>query len=104
MPEVGPPPEPLNSSPVDFSKYWAILDQTKADFKASGRSGVVIVVEPDDAYRAKVAASLAKLNTKMDINKPNIKPQLVIEHATEVWALYDLVLKMGLHSELILAE
>lgn len=104
MPEIGPLPEPLNSSPVDFSKQWSILDQTKADFKNSGRSGVVIIVEPDDEYRAKLSAFLAKFNTTMDMNQPNMKPQLVIEHATEAKALYDLVLKMGLHAELILAE
>jgi hypothetical protein len=104
MPEIGPLPEPLNSSQVDFSKHWSILDQTKADFKASGRSGVVIIVEPDDEYRAKLSAFLARFNMKMDMNQPNIKPQLVIEHATEAQALYDFVLRMGLHAELILAE
>jgi len=80
------------------------LDQTKADFKASGRSGIVIVVEPDDDYRAKLAAFLARFNSKMDMNQPNMKPQLVIEHATEAKALYEYALKCGLHAELVLAE
>jgi len=63
MPETGPLPEPLNSSPVDFAKHWSILDQTKADFKASGRSGVVIIVEPEDEYRAKLTAFLVRYDT-----------------------------------------
>lgn len=101
MPEIGPLPEPLNSSPVDFSKHWSILDQTKAEFKASGRSGVVIFVESDDSYRVKLTAFLEKFNTKFDMSKPGVKPYLVIEHATEAKALYDLVLSYGLKAELI---
>ena len=104
MPEIGPLPEPLNSSPVDFSKHWSILDQTKSDFKASGRSGVVIMVEPEDAYREKLTVFLAKFNTKMDLTKPFTKPYLVIEHETQAQQLYDLVLKSGLKAELVLAE
>jgi hypothetical protein len=101
MPDVGPLPEPLHSSPVDLEKHWSILDQTKAEFKASGRSGVVIIIEPDDEYRAKLTAFLAKFNTKYDMSKPMQKPYLVIEHATEAQALYNLVLKSGLKAELI---
>ena len=73
MPEIGPLPEPLKSSPVDLTRHWSILDQTKAEFKASGRSGVVIYVEPDDAYREKLTAFLAKFNTGMDMSKPGLK-------------------------------
>jgi hypothetical protein len=104
MPEIGPLPEPLNSSPVDFEKHWSILDQTKAEFKASGRSGVVIYVEADDAYRNKLAAFLARFNTKMDLKKPGVKPYLVIEHATQAKELFDLVIKSGLKAELIIAD
>jgi len=77
------------------------LDQTKAEFKASGRSGVVIIIEPDDEYRTKLIAFLARFNTKYDMSKPMQKPYLVIEHATEAQALYNLVLKSGLKAELI---
>jgi len=104
VPDIGPLPEPLNSSPVDLTKHWSILDQTKADFKASGRSGVVIYVEPDDPYRENLAAFLAKFNTKMDMTKPGLKPYLVIEHARQAKELYDLALKSGLKAELVLAE
>src|ERR1700730_7332690 len=76
MPKIGPLPEPLNSTPLDLKKHWSILDQTKADFKKSGRSGVVIIIEPDDQYRAKLAAFLAKFNTPCDVTKT----QLVLEH------------------------
>lgn len=104
MPEIRPLPEPLNSSPVDMTKHWSILDQTKADFKASGRSGVVIMVEPEDAYREKLTTFLAKFKTKMDLTKPVAKPYLVIQHDTQAKELYDLVLASGLKAELILAE
>ena len=104
MPEVGPLPEPLNSSPVDFTKHWSTLDQTKADFKASGRSGVVIIVEPDDEYRAKLTAFLAKYDTTYDMSKPFQKSHLVMEHATQAKDLFDLVINAGLHAELVLAE
>lgn len=103
MPDIGPLPEPLNSSPVDLTKHWSILDQTKAEFKASGRSGVVIYVEPDDAYREKLAAFLAKFNTKMDMGKPGVKPYLVIEHSTQAKELHDLAVKSGLKAELVVA-
>jgi len=104
MPEIGPLPEPLNSSPVDLSKHWTVLDQTKAEFKASGRSGIVIYVEAEEAYRDKLAAFLARFNTTMDLKKPFVKPYLVIEHATQAKELFDLAIKSGLRAELILAE
>lgn len=65
MPKVGPLAGPLNSSPLDLSKHWSILDQTKAEFKASGRSGVIIMVEPEEGYRRKLTAFLAKYDTKV---------------------------------------
>lgn len=102
MPDIGPLPEPLASSPRDPSKHWSILDQTKAEFKASGRSGIIIIVEPDDAYRATLAKFLARYNTTMDMN--NRKPQLVIQHDTQAKGLYEQALGMSLHVELILAE
>lgn len=98
MPNIGPPPEPINSAPVDFSKHWSILDQTKAEFKNSGRSGIVIIIEPDDAYKAKLTAFLAKFNTPPTWN--DAKPYLVIEHATQSEALFNLALASGLKAEL----
>ena len=90
MLDIGPLPEPINSTPVDFSKHWSILDQTKAAFKNSGRSGVVIFIEPDDGYTAKLTAFLARFNTPPTWSKA--KPYLVIEHATQAEDLYKLVL------------
>jgi hypothetical protein len=104
MPKVGPLPEPIHSSPVDFSKHWSILDQTKAEFKASGRSGVIIIIEADDPYRDKLSGWLAKYKTKKDMNEPHMKPYLVIEHATLAQGLFDELISEGLHAELILAE
>ena len=104
MPEVGPLPEPLNSSPVDFSKHWSILDQTKAEFKALGRSGVIIIIEDDDPYRDKLSAWLAKYKIKKDMNEPHMKRHLVIEHATLAEGLFNELIAEGLHAELILAE
>jgi len=101
MPDIGPPPEPINSAPVDFSKHWSILDQTKAEFKNSGRSGVVIIIEPDAAYTAKLTAFLASFNTPPTWNKA--KPYLLIEHATQAEALYKLATASGLKAELIIA-
>jgi hypothetical protein len=104
MPDIGPLPEPLNSSPVDMAKHWSILDQTKAEFKASGREGVVIFVEPEDEYRNKLTAFLGKFKSKMDLKKPFVKPYLVIQHDTQARELYNLVLASGLKAELIVAE
>jgi len=74
------------------------LAQTKAEFKASGRSGVVLLEDPTPEYRAKLTAFLAKFNnTKWDMNKP----YLVIQHDTEAKALFDLAIKAGLRAELI---
>jgi len=103
MHEIGPPPEPINSAAVDFSKHWSILDQTKAEFKNSGRSGVVITIEPDDAYRAKLKAFLARLSTPTQ-NWDMAKPFLVIEHATEAERLFQAVLAAGLKAELFTAR
>jgi hypothetical protein len=104
MPEIGPLPEPLNSSLVDVEKHWSILDQTKAEFRASGREGVVIFVEPEDEYRDKLTALLARFETKMDLSKPFTKPYLVIQHDTKAKELYNLVLASGLKAELIVME
>jgi hypothetical protein len=104
MPNIGPLPEPLNSSPVDLTKHWSILDQTKAEFETSGRSGVVIVVESEDAYQRKLKAFLAKFKTEMDLTKAFVKPYLVIEHETQARQLYELVLASGLKAELVLAK
>ena len=99
MPDIGPPwPDPLDSSPRDPSKHWSILDQTKAEFKASGRSGIVIIVEPDDAYRATLANFLARYNTTMDMNDPKMKHQLVLQHDTQAKGLYEEALGMGLYT------
>ena len=98
MPDVGNLPEPTHSAELDLEKHWSILDQTKAEFKKSGRSGVVILSDPDVEYSAKLTAFLAKFNnTKWDMKKP----YLVIEHATQAEALFNLVLKAGLKAELI---
>jgi hypothetical protein len=98
MPDVGNLPEPIHSAELDLEKHWSILDQTKAEFKKSGRSGVVILSDPDVEYGAKLTAFLAKFNnTKWDMKKP----YLVIEHATQAEALFNLVLKAGLKAELI---
>jgi hypothetical protein len=103
MPKIGPPPEPINSAPRDPSKHWSILDQTKAEFKNSGRSGVVIFIEPDDAYRDKLAAFLAKYQTNFkELNLS--KPYLVLEHATQAEALHKELLAAGLKAELFLAD
>jgi hypothetical protein len=97
VPDVGNLPEPLHSTPVDLTKHWSVLAQTKAEFKASGRSGVVLLEDPTDEYRAKLTAFLAKFNTTWDMKKP----YLVIEHETEAKALFDLAIKAGLRAELI---
>jgi hypothetical protein len=97
MPDVGNLPEPLHSTPVDLTKHWSVLAQTKAEFKASGRSGVVLLEDPTDEYRAKLTAFLAKFNTTWDMKKP----YLVIEHEAEAKALFDLAIKAGLRAELI---
>lgn len=102
MPDIGPPPEPINNAPRDVSKHWSILDQTKAEFVKSRRSGVVIIIDPDDTYRAKLLAFLAKFDTPTS-NWDMKKPFLVIEHATEAKQLYELVLAAGLRAELFLA-
>ena len=99
MPEIGPPPEPINSTPVDKKTYWTILDQTKAEFKKDGRSCVVITVGEDAASRKKVADFCAKYETKFDVNTP--KPYFVIEHATQCEALFKEALAAGLTAELI---
>jgi hypothetical protein len=100
MPEIGPPPEPINSAPVDREAHWSVWDQTKAEFKKSGRSGIIISVDGDNAYRAKLAAFLAKYNTSAAELDPT-KPFLVIEHATQSKALFQQVLAAGLNAELI---
>src|SRR5260370_3018556 len=101
MPDVGNLPEPIHSTPLDLEKHWTILEQTKAEFKRSGRSGVIILNDPSDEYREKVTAFLAKFNnTRWDMKKP----YLVIEHATQAKALYDLVIKAGLRAELVTAS
>ena len=103
MPDIGPPPEPISSAPVDLSKHWSILDQTKAELQKSGRSGVIIIIEPDDVYRAKLSAFLAKFNASAaTLNMA--KPYLIIEHATEAEALFHLVLAAGLKAELVKAK
>ncbi len=104
MPKIGPLPEPLNSSPVDRQKYWSILDQTKAEFVAEGRSGIVIYVEAEDAYREKLTKFLAKYDSKMDLAKPFVKPYLVIQHDTQAKELYDQARAFGLRVELIVPE
>ena len=95
--DVGNLPEPLHSSPVDLTKHWNVLAQTKAEFKASGRTRVVLLEDPTPEYRAKLTAFLAKFNHKWDMNKPH----LVIQHDTEAKALFDLAIKAGLRAELI---
>jgi len=100
MTEIGPPPEPINSAPVDLTKHWSILDQSKAEFLASGRCGIVIFVEPDDEYREKLSAFLEKFGTKRG-SWNMAKPYLLIEHATEARALFNAVIKAGLRAELI---
>jgi hypothetical protein len=97
MTDAGNLPEPLHSSPVDLTKHWNVLAQTKAEFKASGRTGIVLLEDPTPEYRAKLTAFLAKFNHKWDMNKP----YLVIQHDTEAEALFKLALKAGLRAELI---
>jgi len=38
-------PEELHTIPVDLKHHWSILDQTKAEFALSGRSGIVLYWE-----------------------------------------------------------
>jgi hypothetical protein len=102
VPDIGPLPEPLNSSPVDFAKYWSILDQTKAEFKASGRSGVVILIDAETAYHEKLKKFLIPFKTNWEYN--SMKPQLVIQHDTQAKELYDKIIAAGLRAELIIAE
>jgi hypothetical protein len=75
------------------------LDQTKAEFKKSGRSGVIIINDEHDSnYPAKVDAFLSKFgNTKWNMKKP----YLVIEHTTQARELYESIIKAGLKAELI---
>jgi hypothetical protein len=95
--DVGNLPEPIHSTPVDLTKHWNVLAQTKAEFKASGRTGIVLLEDPTPEYRAKLAAFLARFNHKWEMKKP----YLVIEHETEAKALFDLAIKSGLRAELI---
>ena len=101
MPKIGPLPEPLDSIPVDLKAHWSVLDQTKAEFKKSGRSGVVIMCEPDPAYQEKLKAFLAKFDTDWTWNAQ--KPFLVIEHETQAKELFDKIIAAGLKAELVLA-
>ena len=102
MPKIGSLPDPLHTSPVDREKYWSILDQTKAEFKASGRSGVVILIDAEASYHNRLKSFLKRYNTEWKYDP--MKPQLVIEHATEAKELYDKNIAAGLRAELILAE
>ena len=96
MPKIGPIPDDVNVA-RDEKKHWSILDQTKAEFEKSGRSGIIIYVEPDAEYEKKLTAFLAKYDTKMG---PTKKPYLVIEHETQAEQLFNLVKSAGLKAEL----
>jgi hypothetical protein len=98
MPEIGPLPEPIRSAPRDEASHWSILDQTKAELKASGRPGVVIIVEPEQDYQDKLSAFFAAYNMQWVWNG---KPFMVIQHDTEAKALFDKVLSAGLKAELV---
>jgi hypothetical protein len=78
------------------------LDQTKAEFKKSGRSGVVIIVDPDPSYQQKLKRFLAAFGTEWECNTR--KPYLVIEHGTQAKALFNKVIGAGLKGELVVAE
>lgn len=97
VPEIGNLPDPLHTSPVDFSKHWTVLDQTKAEFRDSGRSGVILLNGPEDSYRAKVTSFLAKFGMKWDFRKD----YLVLEYDTEAKKLFDAMRAAGLNVELI---
>jgi len=101
MPKIGPLPDPLHTSPVDREKYWSILDQTKAEFKASGRSGVVILIDAETSYHNKLKNFLKRYDTEWEYDP--MKPQLVIEHATEAKELFDRIIAAGLRAQLIIA-
>jgi hypothetical protein len=102
MPDVGPLPEPLNSSPVDPEKHWSVLDQTKAEFKASGRSGVVIIISGEQEYHDKLKRFLIPFQTNWEYNPK--KPFFVIQHDTQAKELFDKIIAAGLTAELVIAE
>jgi hypothetical protein len=97
VPEIGILPDPLHTSPVDLTKHWTVLDQTKSEFRDSGRSGVILLNGPEDSYRAKVTAFLSKFGMKWNFGKD----YLVIEHDTEARKLFDAMRAAGLNVELI---
>jgi len=90
-------PEELHTIPVDLKHHWSILDQTKAEFAKSGRSGIVLYWEEDAAYKERLKTFLAKFGRKWETGKP----YLVIQHDTQSKELFDLVTKAGLRAELI---
>jgi hypothetical protein len=90
-------PEELHTIPVDLKHHWSILDQTKAEFAKSGRSGIVLYREEDAAYKERLKKFLAKFGFKWETGKP----YLVIQHDTQSKELFDLVTKAGLRAELI---
>jgi hypothetical protein len=105
MPPITPLPEPLNSIPVNKDKYWSIWDQSKGEFQASGRSGIIIRVEPEAAYLEKLNAWLGKFgNTHLDTAKPYLKEHLIIQHDTQAKELYKDALAAGLTVELAEAK
>ncbi len=100
MPKIGPVPDDINAD-VDLKKHWSILDQTRAELIKSGRSGVIIYVDAEDAYQTKLAAFLKRFDTEMPQDN---KPYLIIEHDTQADKLFARVLEFGLKAELIPAQ
>jgi hypothetical protein len=97
-PNVGDLPADLKKLPVDLTRHWTVLDQTKDAFKKSGRSGVVIIGGPEEEYRAKVNAYLARYNTQWAFERDNF----VIQHDTQARELFNEMRMAGLRVELII--
>ena len=97
---VRPVARTLNNTPVTPKIRWSILDQTKDAFKQSGKSGVVIFVEPDDVYKAKLCMFLIKHGIQYDRTG---NAYLAFEHSAQAKALYQRLIDAGLKGELVIA-
>lgn len=97
--KVGPPPDDVKDikvGPGAPGKHWSILDGIKDEMRKSGRSGIIITVEPDAEGRKKLAKFLADNHCK----GTTTKPYLVIEHDKEPKKLLELARAAGLIAEL----
>jgi hypothetical protein len=96
--KVGPPPDDVKDikvGPGAPGKHWSILDGIKDEMRKSGRSGIIITVEPDGEGRKK----LEKFLVDNHCEGTTKKPYLIIEHATQAKDLFKLAKAAGLTAE-----